>query len=99
MNKWKLFRKSLHKIPKFKSSTKELRREVHEVIEKRDKYAHADLGFTNNIPEIKYKKEGKLVTDQINEKILAKDLKFFEKVKEDLRSLNISIQKYKNREY
>ena len=100
MDKWKLFRKSLHELPGFKSSTKELRKNVHEAIEIRDKYAHADLGFTNNRPEIKYEKKEKdnikIITEPIDDEILDKDLKFFEKVKWDLRSLNISIQKYKN---
>ena len=95
MDKWELFRETLHnELPKFKSSTKKLRRDVHEAIEKRNKYAHADLGFTNNQPEIKYRKEGKIVTEPINDEILDKDLEFFEEVKGDLRSLNISIQKY-----
>ena len=98
MDKWKLFRKSLHALPKFKSSTKNLRKDVHDVINLRDKYAHADLGFTNNQPEIKYKKEGKIVTEPIDDEILDKDLEFFEKVKWDLRSLNTSIQKYKKGE-
>ena len=96
MDKWELFRRSLHGLPEFKSSTKKLRRDVHEVIEKRNKYVHADLGFTNNQPEIKYKKEGEIVTEPIDDEILAKDSRFFEKVKWDLRSLNISIQKYAN---
>ena len=95
MDKWKLFQESLHMLPKFKSSTKKLRKDVHEVIDQRNKYVHADLGFTNNQPEIKYKKEGKIVTEPIDDEILDKDLEFFEKVKGDLRSLNISIQEYK----
>jgi len=57
MEKWKLFRESLHELPEFKSSTKELRRNVYKAIEIRNKYAHADLGFTNNRPEIKYEKK------------------------------------------
>ena len=99
MDKWKRFREFLHNLPTFKSCTKNLRRDVHTVINKRDKYAHADLGFTNNKPEIKYKKEGKIVTEPIDDEILAKDLKLFEKVKWDLRSLNISIQAYKKGEF
>ena len=95
MDKWKLFRKSLHELPEFKFSTKKLRKDVHDIINLRDKYVHADLGFTNNQPEIEYKKGGKIVTEPINDEILAKDLEFFEKVKWDLRSLNISIRKYK----
>ena len=98
MDKWKLFREVLHRLPKFKLSTKKLRRDVHEVIEKRDKYAHADLGFTNNQPEIKYKKEGKIVIEPIDNETLNKDLEFFEKVKGDLRSLNLPIQGYKKGE-
>lgn len=90
MDKWELFRESLHKLPEFKPSTKNLRRDVHTVINKRNKYVHADLGFTNNQPEIKYKKEGKIVTEPIDAEILDKDMEFFEKVKGDLRSLNIS---------
>ena len=92
MDKWKLFRESLHKLPKFKSTTKNLRRDVHTAVNKRDKYVHADLGFTNNKPEIKYKKWDKIVTEPIDDEILEKDTEFFEKVKKDLRSLNISIK-------
>ena len=99
MDKWKLFRESLHALPEFKSSTKNLRKDVHDVINLRDKYAHADLGFTNNQPEIKYKKEGKIITESIDDEILDKDLEFFEKVKRDLRSLNISIREYKKGEF
>ncbi len=95
MDKWKLFREALHRLPKFKSSTKKLRKDVHEVIDQRNKYAHADLGFTNNRPEIKYKKEGAIITELIDDEILDKDLEFFETVKGDLRSLNISIREYK----
>lgn len=94
MDKWKLFREVLHRLPKFKLSTRELRRDVHKIIEKRDKYAHADLGFTNNQPEIKYKIEDKIVIEPIDNGTFNKDLEFFEKVKGDLRSLNLHIQGY-----
>ena len=89
MDKWKLFSKSLHALPNFKSSTKNLGKDVHDVINLRDKYVHADLGFTNNQPEIKYKKEGKFITEPIDDEMLDKDLGFFEKVKRDLRSLKM----------
>ncbi len=95
MDKWTLFRKTLHGLPEFKSSTKKLRRDVHKAIGKRNEYTHADLGFTNNQPEITYKKESKFVTAPIDDEILDRDLELFEKVKDDLRSLNISIQKHK----
>ena len=102
MDKWKLFQESLHKLPEFKLATKQLRKEVHKAIEIRDKYAHADLGFTNNQPEIKYeKREGnriEIVVEPVNSEILDRDLKFFEKVKKDLRSLNLSIRGYKRGE-
>ena len=97
-DKWELFRDSLHGLPEFKSSTKKLRSDVHEAINKRNKYVHADLGFTNNQPEIKYIKEGEIITEPIDDEILAKDLEFFEKVKGDLRSLNLPIQGYKKGE-
>ena len=95
MDKWTLFKQTLHGLPEFKSSTKGLRGDLHKAIGIRDKYAHADLGFTNNQPEIKYKKEGKIITEPIDDEILDKDLEFFEKVKWVLRSLNISIREYK----
>lgn len=100
MDKWKLFRKLLHQLPKFKSATKEIRKNVHKAIEIRDKYAHADLGFTNNQPEIKYEKREdgtiRIIVEPINDEILGKDLEFLENVKESLRSLNLSLRKYKN---
>ncbi len=97
MDKWKLWRAYLNRIPSFKLKTKQLRRDVHEVVNKRDKYAHADLGFTNNRPEITYKKDHNIITEPIDDKVLNKDLNFFEKVKSDLRVLNMSIQQFKNR--
>ncbi len=99
MDKWKLFRQTLRGLPEFKSSTRELRRDVHKAIGLRDKYAHADLGFTNNKPEIKYeKREGnniEIIVEPVNDEILENDAKFFEKVKRDLRLLNLSIERYK----
>jgi hypothetical protein len=99
MDKWKLFRKSLLERPELKSATKEIRRNVHKAIGIRDKYAHADLGFTNNQPEIKYEKredgEIRIVVEPIDDEILHKDLKFLESVKDALRSLNLSLRKYK----
>lgn len=102
MDKWKLFRKTLHKLPEFKAATKKLRKDVHEAIGLRDKYAHADLGFTNNQPEIEYEKREnnniETVVEPINDEVLDKDLEFFEKVKVDLRRLNLTIIKYKKRQ-
>ncbi|MCJ2564142.1 MAG: hypothetical protein LN417_08665 [Candidatus Thermoplasmatota archaeon] len=100
MDKWKLFRQTLHKLPEFESATKETRKKVHESIGIRDKYAHADLGFTNNQPEIKYEKReagrARIVVEPINEKTRHRDLHFLEDAKDDLRSLNLSLRKHKN---
>lgn len=95
MDMWKLFRSTIHSsLLEYKSSTKDLRKNLHKAINIRDKYAHGDLGFINNQPNIKYKK-GKTsepVVESIDDEILERDLNLLENVKEDLRSLNLSLR-------
>ena len=80
----------------FKLSTKILRSNLYTVIIKRNIYAHADLGFHNNVPEIKYEDhqcgQTTEVIKPISEKDLKNDLEFFEKVKNDIRLLHDKIK-------
>jgi hypothetical protein len=95
MDIWKLFRETIHELlPEYKDSTKKLRRDLHEAIETRDKYAHGDLGFTNNNPHITIKKgkSGETITEPIDDKILQRDINLVENVKNELRNLNLLLR-------
>ncbi len=85
----------LKKRPEFKSSTKKLRSNLYWAIKMRDIYAHADLGFNNDVPFIKYEEREnnqiEEISKTISEEALKKDLSFIKKVKEDMRSLTTLI--------
>ncbi|MFC2028210.1 hypothetical protein ACFLU3_05940, partial [Chloroflexota bacterium] len=88
---------ALRKDSKLNASTKSLRSDWHKAVQIRNKYAHADLGFTNEVPEIKYKKrkdgQEETVIEPITEDNLNNDLEFLTNVKDDMRSVYFEIKR------
>jgi hypothetical protein len=91
-----LWREILHKDPKLKKSTKQLRRDVHHSIETRNIYAHGELGFINDEPSIEYEKGKEIVKESINEEIMLEKFDLMRRAKKGLRELNLKLKKHRD---
>lgn len=96
--KWKIWRTEIKAIPHYKSSKKELRRDVKTALLKRNKYIHGTLHFINNEPFLTYnEKDDKGDTNQLDDSIskeyIINDIEFMKKTKDFLRQLNTELNR------